>query len=498
MTGDKSCVSASFADIDNDGDADLSVSVIRDGNFLFENQGDGTFKDISKLAKVDFHGHSSGICFFDFNKDGLLDIFTTSIGIYTTGEKVYFEKNGKTYSYYVGVKDGFAGHLKPERFEKSQLYQNMGDNVFKNVSKTMGIDDNSWCGDAIAFDANDDNYPDLYVTNMQGLDEYYENDLGKRFIKKSRAIFPNTSWGSMGIDVFDFNNDGLQDMYITDMHSDMGGNSALGLSMEKIKRDAFPEGFLKSNGANIAGNSFFKKTDKNQYQEISDNINAENYWPWGISTGDLNADGFVDVFVSKSMNYPFRYTENLILLNENGERFLDSEYVLGIEPRINNAYAKPWFELDCDGADKDHADCHNKSGKQTIYGALGTRSSVVFDMDNDGDLDIVTNEYNDRPMVFVSNLSEKKDLNYLKIKLQGAKSNRDGLGATVIVKTANNTYTKVHDGKSGYLSHSSLPLYFGLGEEKELESIEVIWPSGKKQILNDVANKEFLTLVEQN
>lgn len=498
VTGSRSCVSASFADIDNDGDADLAVSVIRDGNLLFENQGGGVFKDISKSAKVDFHSHASGICFLDFNKDGLLDIFETSIGVYTTGEKREFEKNGKKYSYWVGVKDGFAGHLKPERFEKSILYQNMGNNVFKNVTSAMGIDDHSWCGDAVAFDPNDDGYPDLYVTNMQGLDEYYENDGGKRFIKKSREIFPNTSWGSMGVDVFDFDNDGLQDLYVTDMHSDMGENSALGLAMEKIKRDAFPQGFLKANGANIAGNSFFKKTGKNQYKEISDNINAENYWPWGISTADINADGFVDVFVSKSMNYPFRYTENLILLNENGKQFLDSEYVLGIEPRANNAYAKPWFELDCDGADKDHADCHNKTGTQTIYGALGTRSSVVFDFDNDGDLDVVTNEYNDKPMFLVSNLSDKKELNFLKVKLQGTTSNRDGLGATVIVKAGKDTYTKVYNGKSGYLAHSSYPLYFGLGENKKVDSIAVKWPSGITQVLQptEIGDDKTLLIVE--
>lgn len=484
ITDTKSCVSASFADIDNDGDADLYISVIREGNFLFENQGDGTYKDISKISKTDFHGHSSGITFFDFNKDGLLDIFVSNVGIYTTNERRSFQVNGKTYSYYVGINDSFAGHLKPERGEASVLYQNMGNNIFKNVTQSMGIVEESWSGDAVAMDGNNDGYPDLYLTNMQGNDEYYENDKGNRFIKKSRKLFPKTSWGAMGIAVFDFNNDGQQDIYVTDMHSDMGENAALSLDMEKVKRSVFPAAYLKTNGTSIAGNSFFKKIGKNQYQEISEQINAENYWPWGLSAGDLNADGFTDVFVCKSMNYPFRYTENLILLNENGQRFLDSEYILGIEPRKGSAYAKSWFELDCDGADKDHRDCHKKRGKQTIYGALGTRSSVIFDYDNDGDLDIITNEYNDRPMVLNSNLSKKNELNFLKIKLQGTTSNRDGLGAVVTVKTRNQTYTKVHDGKSGYLAQSSFPLYFGLGEASVIESIDVTWPSGEKDLIN--------------
>ena len=79
---------------------------------------------------------------------------------------------------------------------------------------------------------------------------------------------------------------------------------------------------------------------------MSDEIAAENYWPWGISVGDLNADGYDDVFVASSMNYPFRYGVNSVLLNDRGKRFLDSEFVLGVEPR-RGRLAKPWFDLDC-------------------------------------------------------------------------------------------------------------------------------------------------------
>ena len=119
----------------------------------------------------------------------------------------------------------------------------------------------------------------------------------------------------------------------------------------------------------------------------------------------------------------------------------------------------------------------------TILGALGTRSSVIFDLDDDGDLDIVTGEFNSEPMVLISNLSDKKAIQYLKVKLVGEASNRDGLGAKVTVTAGSQSYVKVHDGQSGYLSQSLYPLYFGLENTDKIDQIEVLWPSGRTQIV---------------
>ncbi len=113
--------------------------------------------------------------------------------------------------------------------------------------------------------------------------------------------------------------------------------------------------------------------------------------------------------------------------------------------------------------------------------SLGTRSAAIFDLDNDGDLDIVTNDFNSEPQILVSNLSERRPIHWMKVKLAGAASNRDGLGATVRVFTGSRTLTKYNDGKSGYLSQSSSPLYFGLGDAQKADRVEVDWPSGKKQ-----------------
>jgi len=185
--------------------------------------------------------------------------------------------------------------------------------------------------------------------------------------------------------------------------------------------------------------------------------------------------------VASGMGYPFRYGINPVLMNEGGKGFFGSEFLVGVEPRGDRRTEKPWFTLDCDGADKQHPECAGKSGKTVITGTLSTRSSAFFDLDNDGDLDVVTNEFNDRPQLLVSNLTEAKRVRSLKIKLKGVRSNRDGLGATVIVRAGGKRLTQFHDGKSGYLSQSSMPLYFGLGEATGVESVEVLWPSGKNR-----------------
>jgi hypothetical protein len=471
---DKISVSASFADIDNDGDPDLYVTTVRGGNMLFENDGKGHFKDISKAAGLDYLGHSSAAVFFDYDRDGKLDLFLVNVGKYTTNRI-----GGDGYQYYIGIDNAFQGHLKPALAEQSILYHNEGGNHFIDVSKQLGLQDLSWSGDASAVDVNDDGWPDLYVLNMQGNDEYYENAGGKSFVKKSRQVFPRTSWGAMGIKVFDFDNDGKLDIFITDMHSDM--SDMVDPEHEKMKSTMKWKPAVVGNGrASIWGNSFFIKDGPGTFHEASDALGAENYCPWGPSVGDLNADGWDDAFIASGMNYPYRYMINSVKLNDHGRKFVDAEFLLGIEPR-KGGVAIPFFELDGAGKDKSHPDAAGALGRVAIWGARGTRSAAIFDLDGDGDLDIVTNEFNAAPMVLISNLSEKTKLHYLEVKLTGTTSNRDGLGAVVKVTAGGSTYTKVFDGNSGYLSHSLYPLYFGLGAAEAVDRIEVVWPSGKRQ-----------------
>ena len=342
---------------------------------------------------------------------------------------------------------------------------------------------------------------------MQGDDRYYENQRGKGFVEKTATYFPKTPWGATGVKFFDFDQDGLMDLFVTDMHSDMTPQQAnqarsFAPELEKGKSEAFcaanwSDSFLQGASNNIFGNAFYQNKGKGNFVEVSDSLGVETFWPWGVSVGDLNADGFEDIFVTAGMGYPFRYAINSVLLNEGGKKFFDSEFLLGVEPRGDQRTEKDWFTLDCSGKDSGRSECRGRVGTITVKGSLSSRSSAIFDLDEDGDLDIVTNDFNDRPQVLLSDLAGKKRVRFLKVKLVGGRSNRDGLGATVKVRLAGKVLTQFHDGKSGYLSQSSIPLYFGLGEAASVDSVEVIWPSGIRQsITNDIPVNNLLRITE--
>jgi enediyne biosynthesis protein E4 len=389
----------------------------------------------------------------------------------------------------------------------------VGGGKFKDVSKEMGLEHRGWSGDATFFDLNEDGYPDLYVLSMSGEDRYYENDRGKSFREKTAAYFPKTPWGSMGVKFFDWNLDGLMDLFVTDMHSDMtgvqikAGEKDYSGRFEKAKSESWcsiewtPENLARASNC-ILGNAFYQNQGRGKFIEVSDKIGAETYWPWGISVADLNTDGYEDVFVSAGMGYPLRYAINSLLLNDRGQRLVDSEFVLGVEPRKGNRIEKEFFTLDCSGEDKRNPLCRGRTGLVTVMGSTSSRSSVAMDLDDDGDLDIVTSEWNDHPQVLISNLSDRKKIRYLKLKLVGTVSNRDGLGATVKVYSATpegaKIYVRYNDGKSGYLSQSSMPLYFGLGDATRIDRIEVLWPTGKKQVLSEgIPTNTLLTITEE-
>jgi len=484
-------VTASFADIDNDGAQDLFVTTVLGGNALLKNDGHGHFTNITKASGLDLVSHSSGAAFFDYDNDGLLDLLVCNVGKYTSDKK-------GAQGQYIGLPDAFSGHLHPQRYEYPVLYKNLGHDRFKDVTAEVGLRPTGWCGDATFADLNGNGFPGLFILNMQGHDHFFENEGGKKFVDKTEQYFQKTPWGAMGVKFFDYDNDGRMDLIVTDMHSDM--SETVDPDREKLKSTMrWPDSFLQGSHSDyIWGNAFYHNLGNGKFEEVSDRLGVENYWPWGVSIGDLNADGWDDIFIASGMSFPFRYGINSMLLNNRGEKFLDSEFLLGIEPR-KDIYV-PWFDLDCSQNGLDELNqkvCVGRSGKITVMSPRSSRSSVMFDLDNDGDLDIVTNDFNSAPQVLISDLAQQKAINWLKVVLVGTRSNRNGLGATVRVRAAGQTYTKYNDGKSGYLSKSVLPLYFGLGDTTKIDRVEVDWPSGQKQVLtNGLAENQVLRITE--
>ncbi len=482
-------ISAAFADIDNDGDQDLYVTTVRMGNVLFENDGKGHFKDISKAAGVDYVGHSSSAVFFDYDRDGRLDLFLVNVGKYTT------EVKGKG-GYYVAFEDAFAGHMHPERTERSILFHNLGKNRFADVSAATGLLDGSWSGDALVTDFNHDGYPDLYVLNMQGDNHYWENQGGKKFVdarRRSSPRPPGGRWASRPST--------MTTTATWTCSSPTCTRTWSRTSTPTTRRSSSSSRGRRSSSTSRRTTSSATPSSRTRAMARSKRFRTSSTWrttgPGGVSVGDLNADGWQDILITASMNYPFRYGVNSLMINNQGETFLDAEFLLGIEPRRAGT-RKPWFTADCSGEDKAAKACQGRTGRLTITGTLGTRSSVFFDLDGDGDLDIVTQEFNAGPQVFISDLAQKHKIHYLQVRLTGKTSNRDGIGTTVKVKAGGKTYTQLMDGSSGYLSHSVLPLYFGLGDAAQVERVEVTWPTGRKQtIAGPIAANRTLDVTEE-
>jgi hypothetical protein len=478
--GDRVCVGATFADYDNDGFPDLYVTSVRGGNVLFRNLGDGTFKNVTKEAGLTWIGHSQTAVFFDFDGDGYLDLFLTNTAQWTSA----FDPVGR---YYGGVESLWALAKSPVEF--NALFRNNGNGTFTDVTARAGLKGRGWGGDAAVFDYDEDGHLDLFVTNMFGQSQLYRNNGDGTFSDVTRKTLGRTSFGAIGSKAFDFNNDGKLDLLLVDMHSDMWtgyvrtyarvefkmvekkkfkhlsgpmelaafeieGEELRGQQLETLLADAFRVSYKDV----VFGNTLFKNLGGGNFTEVSEKANVESFWPWGVVTGDFNNDGHEDVFLPSGMGYPFAYWENCLLMNNGDETFSDASYQDGIEPPREGIYLP-----------------QNFGGRHC---PRSSRCAAVADFRNIGRLDIVTNNFNDRPYYFQNRFPPR---NYIAFHLVGSKSNRDAVGALARLRLGDEVMTRQVQGAGGYLSQSSRVLHFGLGERTKVDRVDIRWPSGRLQ-----------------
>jgi hypothetical protein len=488
--GDRVCVAATFVDYDNDGRQDLFVTSTRGGNVLFRNMGNGKFKDVTKQAGLSHVGHSQTAVFFDFDNDGFLDLLLTNTAGWTT------DTYDKPSQHWLGKGDIGGVILSPK--EHNILYRNNGDGTFTDVTEKAGLKGLGWAGDAVVFDFDGDGYLDVFVTNMFGRCQLYRNNGNGTFTDVTLKVLGRTPWGGLGAKAFDFNNDGRLDLYVVDMHSDMWMGRDMDHESEIMAKASEKQKFAYLYGPKalldpdlierekelaqqvgfkheelIFGNAFYRNDGNGKFTEISDQAGLETFWPWGIATGDFNNDGWEDVFLPSGMGYPFYYWPNYLLMNQGDGTFRDLAAQAGIEPPQRGT------------------EFPNK-----INGRPATRSSrcaVTADFNNDGRLDIVTNNFNDQPYYFKNQAPAK---NYVAFRLTGTRSNRDAIGAVVRLYQGGEIMTRQVQAACGYLSQSSRTLHFGLGNHRAIERVEITWPSGLRQRLEAVAPNTLHNIVE--
>jgi hypothetical protein len=489
--GDRVCVAATFVDYLNEGRQSLFVTSTRGGNVLFRNNGDGTFKDVTKEAGLEHVGHSQTAVFFDYDNDGFLDLFLTNTAQWTTDTYL------KLTQHYMGKGD-FGGVMFSPK-ESNVLYHNNGDGTFTDVTEKAGLKGRGWSGDAVAFDYDGDGHTDLFVTSMFGRCQLYRNNGDGTFTDVTLGTLGRTPWGSIGARVFDYNNDGRLDLLAVDMHSDMWmgldtEQTSLKTALESQKKkfpyysgpralqDPAVVKHEEEEGRQIGfrheellfGNACYRNEGGGKFTEVSDQAGLETFWPWGIATGDYDNDGWEDVFLPSGMGYPFYYWPNALLMNQGDGTFRDRAEELGVEPPPRGKFLPEQI-----------------NGRPA---ARSSRCAVTGDFRGTGLLDIVVNNFNDQPYYFKNQFPRK---NWVEFRLRGTRSNRDAIGAVVrLYRPGGQVLTRQVSAACGYLSQSSRTLHFGLGDRADIDRAEVTWPGGRRQTLDAVAPNRLNEVTE--
>lgn len=479
-------------DINNDGWLDIYVgaTILTDssarGNLLYVNKGldlEGvpTFVESAKKFGIDDKGHTTHSAFLDYDKDGDLDLYVLSN---------YIDEKQSPSKYRPKMVDGSS-------YNNDQFYRNNGDNTFTNVTKEVGILIEGYGLGLAVTDINQDSWPDIYVSN-----DYISNDLlwinnqDGTFSNQVSKYFKHQSGSAMGNDVADINNDGLVDVIAVDMmpednkrkkmmirsnsYSTYINNEKFGYEYQYVRNT-----LQLNNGVTPDGHPVFSEIGQLSGLHQTD-------WSWAPLLADFDNDGFRDVIISNGFPRDVTDHDFATYASGIGGSLLTTVQLLDSIPEVKIANYAYKNNGDLTFSDK------------TIDWGLNLPSyssgAAYADLDNDGDLDLVVNNINDKAFIYENQLysgSDKKDNqnNFLRIRLEGGKERIPIEGTKILLHLGEGE--KLFYEQSvyrGYLSSVETVAHFGLGGQNTVDSIRIIWPDGKQQLLLEVDANQVLAV----
>lgn len=434
---------AAAADFDNDGWTDLYVTNYG-SNVLFHSNGNGTFSDVTMRAGVGGGNWSTGAAWGDYDGDGYLDLYVARYVKFDPS--VTPRKGANATCRYRGVPVACGPRGLPGLADI--LYHNNRDGSFTDVTAKAGIKDPGYYGFTVVWlDYNQDGRQDIFVAN-DGTPNFLFRNNGNGIFDEVGAVVgvsyneDGLEQACMGAAAGDIDNDGRLDLFVTNFADD---NNTL---YRNEGKESFSDATIRSG---LAGKSWL---------ELG----------WGTGLIDFDNDGWKDIFVANGHIYPevtrlrmdTQYLQKCQLFqNTANGRFVEISSMVGAD------FAKP----------------------------QSARGVGFADLDNDGDIDIVLNNLDGHPSLLRNDRHNMN--NWLSLQLQGTKSNRDAIGALVTARCKTRKLTAQVSVSDGYIGTSDKRVLLGLGADREVELLEIVWPSSKRQTLKSVGGNQTLVIKEE-
>ena len=485
LNSDSWATGAVMADVNQDGWLDIYVCVSGSSpnkkNLLFINNHNNTFTESAETFGIAENRSCIHAAFFDYDRDDDLDLFIIT-------NPASFENK---------VNNIQPRKLKGESESTDILYRNNGDNTFTDVSVEAGILVEGYSLGLAITDINQDQWPDIYISNdFVGNDILYINNQNGTFTNEAGTYFKHTSFAGMGNEIADINNDGLVDVVELDMRPE--DNLRQKLIIPPTGYDKFQLSLRMGYEPQFTRNTLQLNRGNNRFSEISFLAGVSSTdWSWSPLLADFDNDGDKDLFVTNGFlrdlgNMDYITYQNIYNTPLGTVQSKTDKKLSAIKALEGAALRNYIFENNGKLLFADRSESWGINEKGFSHGA------AYADLDNDGDLDLVVNNMNAEAHVYKNNSDKIHSRNYLRLKFIGSQMNRDGIGACVTIYHDSQKQFFEHFLSRGFESTVDGILHIGLDSIRTIDSLEVIWPDGKRQQLKNIKSNQLLNLDYKN